>query len=70
MLQRDSTKLLIIYKNVPDKSFSVQCVTQSMKIVEKSKQIGIITFTGSTNLGLGLPTEDAHSDDPRLVSAC
>ena len=43
-------------------------VTQSMKVVEKSKRIGIITFKGSTNLGLGLPTEDARSDDPRLVS--
>ena len=32
--------------------------------------IGIITFKGSTNLGLGLPTEDARSDDPRLVSTC
>ena len=39
-----------------------------MKIVEKSKHIGIITFKGSTNLGLGLPTEEARSDDPRLVS--
>ena len=34
-------------------------VTQSMKIVEKAKHIGIITFRGSTILGLGLPTEDA-----------
>ena len=41
-----------------------------MKIVEKSKHIGIITFQGSTNPGLGLPTEDARSDDPRLVSTC
>ena len=41
-----------------------------MKIVEKSKNIGIITFKGSTNLGLVLPTEDAQSDDPRLVSTC
>ena len=40
------------------------------KIVEKSKYIGIITFKGSTNLGLGLPTEDARSDEPRLVSTC
>ena len=32
--------------------------------------IGKITFKGSTNLGLGLPTEDARSDDPRLVSTC
>ena len=39
-----------------------------MKIVEKSKHIGIITFKGSTNLGLDLPTEDARSNDPRLVS--
>ena len=23
-----------------------------------------------TNLGLGLPTEDARSDDPQLVSTC
>ena len=45
-------------------------VTQSMKIVEKSNHIGIITFKGSFNLGLGLPTEDARSDDPRLVSTC
>ena len=45
-------------------------VTQSMKIVEKSKHIGIITFKGSTNLGLGLPKVDARSDDPRLVSTC
>ena len=45
-------------------------VTQSRKIVEKSKHIGIISFKGSTNLGLGLPTEDARSDDPRLVSTC
>ena len=41
-----------------------------MKIVEKSKLIGIITFNGSPNLGLGLPTEDAQSDDPRLPSTC
>ena len=41
-----------------------------MKIVEKSKHLGIITFKGSTNLRLGLPTEDARSDDPRLVSTC
>ena len=45
-------------------------VTQSMKIVEKSKHIEIITFKGSTYFGLGLPTEDARSDDPRLVSTC
>ena len=32
-----------------------------MKIVEKSKHIEIITFKESTNLGLGLPTEDARS---------
>ena len=37
---------------------------------ENSRKIGIITFKGSTNLGLGLPTEDARSDDPRLVSSC
>ena len=36
-----------------------------MKIVEKSKHFGIITFKGSTNLDLGLPTEVARSDDPR-----
>ena len=24
----------------------------------------------STNLGLGLPAENARSDDPRLVSTC
>ena len=41
-----------------------------MKIVEKSKHIGIITFKESTNLGLDLPTEDARSDDPRLVRTC
>ena len=41
-----------------------------MKIVQKSEYIGIITFKGSTNLGLGLPTEDTRSDDPRLVSTC
>ena len=41
-----------------------------MKIVEKSKHIEIITFKGSTNLGLDLPTEDAGSDDPQLVSTC
>ena len=45
-------------------------VTRGMKIVEKSKHIGIITFKGSTNFGLGLPTEDARSNDPRLVSTC
>ena len=45
-------------------------VTQSMKIVKKSKHIGIITFKGSTNLALGLPTEDARSDDSQLVSTC
>ena len=38
---------------------------QSIKIFEISKHIGIIIFKGSTNLGLGLPTEDARSDDPR-----
>ena len=27
-------------------------------------------FQGSNNLGLDLPTEDARSDDPRLVSTC
>ena len=43
---------------------------QSMKIVEKSKHIGIITFKGSTNLGLGLTAEDARNDDPRLVNTC
>ena len=43
---------------------------ESMKIVGKSKHIGIITSKGSTNLGLGLPTEDGRSDDPRLVSTC
>ena len=37
-----------------------------MEIVEKSKHIGIITFKGSTNLGLGLPTEDARSDNPQF----
>ena len=36
----------------------------------KIRNIGIITFKGSTNLGLGPPTEDARSDDPRLVSTC
>ena len=36
----------------------------------KIENIGIIVFKGSTNLGLGLPTEDARSDDPRLVSTC
>ena len=41
-----------------------------MKIVEKSKHIKIITFKGSTNIGLDIPTEDARSDDPRLVSTC
>ena len=41
-----------------------------MKIVEKSKHIGIMTSKGSTNLGLGLPTEDARIDDPRLLSTC
>ena len=50
--------------------FETNLATQSMKIVEKSKYIGIITFKGSTNLGLGLPTEDARSDDPRLLSTC
>ena len=29
-----------------------------------------ITFKGSTNLGFGLPTEDALSDDPQLESTC
>ena len=41
-----------------------------MKIVKKLKHIGIITFKESTNLGLGLPTEDDRSDDPRRVSTC
>ena len=41
-----------------------------MKIVEKSKHIRIIIFKGFTNLVLGLPTEDAQSDDPGLVSIC
>ena len=41
-----------------------------MEIVEKSKHIGIITFKGSTNPGLGLPTEDPSSGDPRLLSTC
>ena len=41
-------------------------VTQNIKIVEKSEHIGTITFKGSTNLVLGLTTEDARSDDPRL----
>ena len=36
----------------------------------KIEKIGIITFKGSTNLGLGLRTEDARSDDARLVSTC
>ena len=53
-----------------DLQHKVILVTQSMKIIEKSKHIGIITFKGSTNLGLGLPTEGARSDDPRLVSTC
>ena len=43
---------------------------QSMQIVEKSKHIGIITFKGSTNLGLGPPTEDARSGAPQLVNTC
>ena len=37
-----------------DLQHEVILVTQSIKIVEKSKNIGIITFKGSTNLGLGL----------------
>ena len=53
-----------------DLQYKVNLVTQSMKIVEKSKHIGIITCKGSTNLGLGLTTEDARSDDPWLVSTC
>ena len=54
-------KLLITSKNVSDKSFSVGegHHTEPVKIVEKSKHIRIIAFEGSTNLGLGLPTEDA-----------
>ena len=43
---------------------------ESMKIVEKSKHIGIIAFKGCIILRLGLPTEDAQSDDNRLVSTC
>ena len=40
-----------------------------------SSHARIITFKESTNLGLGLPTEDARSDDPRsddprLVGSC
>ena len=50
--------------------FKYNLVTQSIKIVEKSKHIGIITFKGSTNLDLGLPIEDARSDDPRFASTC
>ena len=44
--------------------------SRSLKIVENSKHIGIITFKGSTNLGLRPPTEGARNDDPRLVSTC
>ena len=50
--------------------FFLSVVTQSMEIVGKSKYVGITIFKGSNNLGLGLPTEDARSDDPRLVSTC
>ena len=57
-------KLILIVKKASPEA------TQSMKIVEKLEHIGIITFKGSTNLGLGLPKEDARSDDPRLVSTC
>ena len=51
-----------------DLQHKVILITQSIKIVKISKHIGIITFKGSTNLGLGLPTEDAQSHNPRLVS--
>ena len=51
-------------------TYNTRSFYSSMKIVEKSKQIGIITFKGSTNLGLDLPTVDARSDDPRLVRTC
>ena len=63
-------KLLPILRRFQHLQHKVILVTQSMKIVEKSKHIGIITFKGSTDLGLGLLTEDARSDDPRLVSTC
>ena len=67
MLQSDSTPTIDHIQKCFRQKF---LVAQSMKIVEKSKHIGIITFKGSTNLGLDLPTEDARSDDPRLVSTC
>ena len=65
-----SMTLLPILRRISDLQHKVILVRQSMKIVRKSKHIGIITLKGSTNLGLGLPTEDARSDDPRLVSTC
>ena len=60
-------KLLIISKNVSDKSFGVR---EGRHTGPPYLHIGIITIKGSTNLSLGLPTEDAQSDDPRLVSTC
>ena len=64
------TLLPILRPIFSDLQHKVILVTQSMKKVEKSKHIGIITFKGSTKLALGLPTEDARNDDPRLVSTC
>ena len=53
-----------------DLQHKVILIKKSIKTVEKSKHIRTITFKGSTNLGLGLPTEDARSADPRLVNTC
>ena len=68
-------KLLIISKNVSNKSFSVREGPHTGppyffigRGAETTSHIGITTFKGSTNLGLGLPTEVARSDDPRLAS--
>ena len=58
------------YDEFSDLQYKVILVTQSMKIVQKSKQLGLIILKGSTNLGLGLPTEDGRSNEPRLVSTC
>lgn len=42
--------------------------TQGPSIHAKTKYNGIITFKGTSNIGFGLPTEDARNDDPRTCT--
>ena len=62
--------LLLILRRIQRPTKQGHSSHAKYEIVGKSKHIGIITFKGFTNFGVGLPPEDARSDDPRLVSTC